>query len=69
MSRLEELIAELCPNGVKYKTLGEIGTLSVVMDYKRKISPNLAWGASIMDKYIHIMAILFIKQNHLLLKI
>lgn len=26
MSRLEELIAELCPNGVKYKTLGEIGT-------------------------------------------
>jgi len=25
MSRLEELIAELCPNGVEYKTLGEIG--------------------------------------------
>lgn len=24
MSRLDELIAELCPNGVKYKTLGEI---------------------------------------------
>lgn len=22
MSRLEELIAELCPNGVEYKTLG-----------------------------------------------
>lgn len=27
MSRLEELIAELCPDGVEYKTLGEIGTM------------------------------------------
>ena len=26
MSRLEELIAELCPNGVEHKTLGELGT-------------------------------------------
>ena len=25
MSRLEELIQELCPNGVEYKTLGELG--------------------------------------------
>jgi len=27
MSRLERLIAELCPDGVKYKALGEFGTL------------------------------------------
>lgn len=26
MSRLEELIAELCPEGVEYKTLGELGS-------------------------------------------
>ena len=26
MSRLEELIAELCPAGVEYKTLGELGS-------------------------------------------
>ena len=26
MSRLEELLKELCPDGVEYKTLGEIGT-------------------------------------------
>lgn len=26
MSRLEELIQELCPNGVEYSTLGELGT-------------------------------------------
>lgn len=28
MSRLSELIAELCPDGVEYKTLGEVGTLT-----------------------------------------
>ena len=28
MSKLEELIAELCPNGVEYKKLGEIATIS-----------------------------------------
>ena len=27
MSRLDELIKELCPNGVEYKKLGELGTL------------------------------------------
>ena len=26
MSKLDELIAELCPEGVEYKTLGEIAT-------------------------------------------
>ena len=25
MSRLDELIKELCPNGVEYKKLGELG--------------------------------------------
>lgn len=28
MSRLDELIAELCPNGVEYKTLGEVVVIS-----------------------------------------
>ena len=26
MSRIEEMIRELCPNGVEYKPLGEIGS-------------------------------------------
>ena len=26
MSRLDELIAELCPDGVEYKTIGELAT-------------------------------------------
>ena len=29
MSRLEELIAELCPNGVEYKMLGDIGRVAM----------------------------------------
>ena len=28
MSKLEKLIAELCPDGVEYKTLGEIASIS-----------------------------------------
>ena len=27
MSRIDELIAELCPNGVEYKKLGEVATI------------------------------------------
>ena len=29
MSRLDELIAELCPNGVEYKCLGDIGQVKM----------------------------------------
>ena len=35
MSRLEELIAELCPNGVEYKTLGEVVTFLNGRAYKQ----------------------------------
>ena len=31
MSKLEELIQELCPNGVIYKTIGEV--CDIVTDY------------------------------------
>ncbi|UUT35254.1 hypothetical protein [Microbacterium elymi] len=27
MSRIDELIAQLCPDGVEFKTLGDIATL------------------------------------------
>lgn len=33
MSRLQELIQELCPEGVEYKKLGEV---CEILDYKRK---------------------------------
>ncbi len=28
MSRIEEMVAELCPDGVEYKKLGEVGTFT-----------------------------------------
>ena len=36
MSRLEELIAELCPEGVEYKTLGEIASVSRGGSFQKK---------------------------------
>ena len=34
MSKLDELIKELCPDGVEYKTLGEVATIKNGKDYK-----------------------------------
>ena len=34
MSKLEELIAELCPDGVEYKTLSQVLTIKNGSDYK-----------------------------------
>ena len=34
MSRLDELIAELCPDGVEYKTLSQVLTIKNGSDYK-----------------------------------
>ena len=36
MSKLNELIAELCPNGVEYKTLGELGSFMGGLSGKKK---------------------------------
>ena len=36
MSRLDELIAELCPHGVEYKSLGEIATISRGGNFQKK---------------------------------
>ena len=36
MSRLDDLIAELCPDGVEYKTLGEIATISRGGNFQKK---------------------------------
>ena len=37
MSRLEELIKELCPDGVEYKSLGEIGNFYGGLTGKSKV--------------------------------
>ena len=36
MSKLDELIAELCPDGVEYKTLGEIATITRGGNFQKK---------------------------------
>ena len=36
MSKLDELIEELCPNGVEYKSLGEIATISRGGNFQKK---------------------------------
>ena len=36
MSRIDELIAELCPNGVEYKKLGEVATISRGGSFQKK---------------------------------
>lgn len=58
MSRIDDLIAEYCPDGVKHQTLGEIGELFEVMAFRRGIFKILDSGASIMDRFIPIMAYL-----------
>ena len=44
MSKLEELIARLCPDGVEYKSLGEVSylvTKQTGFDYSKSIKPKL----------------------------
>ena len=36
MSRIDELIAELCPNGAEYKKLGEVATISRGGSFQKK---------------------------------
>lgn len=36
MSKLDELIAKFCPNGVEYKSLGEIATISRGGNFQKK---------------------------------
>lgn len=36
MSRIDELIAELCPNGVEYKKLGDVATISRGGSFQKK---------------------------------
>lgn len=68
MSRLDELIAELCPDGVEYKELGEIGELIRGAGLQKKILWIMVLVVFIMGKFILIMVHLLIKLNLLLMK-
>ena len=55
MSRIDELIAKLCPKGVEFKTLGEVGTITrgkrfVKADLVESGTPCIHYG-EIYTKY------------------
>ena len=57
MNRIEEMIRELCPNGVEYKALGEIGTFVRGNGLQKKDFMDEGVGVFIMDKFILITTI------------
>ena len=54
MSRLDELIAELCPDGVEYKTIGNC---------VEKVS-NIKWDDHLEEKYRYIDLISADRKTH-----
>ena len=52
MSRLEELIQQLCPDGVEYKELGEVATVSRGGNFQKRIMSKMDFHVSTMVRYI-----------------
>lgn len=65
MSKLDELIEELCPDGVEYKTLGDIATITRGGNFQKRIFKRREYLAFTMVKFIHI--IIFLQIELLLL--
>ena len=51
MSKLEELIQELCPDGVEYKKLGEVATISRGGNLQKK-DCGVKVGTDLMGIYL-----------------
>lgn len=56
MSKLDELLRELCPDGVEYKKLGEIATISRGGNFQKKIFLQKGCRVSITVRFIQNMA-------------
>lgn len=67
MSKIDELIAKLCPNGVEYKKLGEVGEFIRGSGLQKKILQTTIMDLEpyIMDRYIHTTVFILTRQNHL----
>ncbi len=64
MSKLQKLIQELCPDGVEYKTLGEIATIKNGRDYKHLGKGNVpVYGSggimTYVDTYVYNKVLLW----------
>ena len=55
MSKLDKLLRELCPDGVEYKKLGEIATISRGGNFRRRIFLQRVCHASITARFIQNM--------------
>lgn len=62
MSKLDELIKEFCPNGVEYKKLGDIATISRGGNFQKKIMLRMEFHVYTMGKYTHSMDYLLTKR-------
>ncbi len=68
MSRLDELIQKLCPNGVEYKKVGEIADVSIglatsVTKYKRDSGVLLLHNSDIQQGRIELKNIEYIDDS------
>ena len=63
MSRLSELIAELCPDGVEYRTLGELGSFFGGLSGKSKSDFVETHGAHPFVTYNEVYSLLEIEQR------
>lgn len=68
MNKLDELIAELCPDGVEYKPLSEIATITRGVIFKRRILLKVVFRVSIMVRYIRNTVCSQIRLLHLSVK-
>ena len=55
MSKINELIQTLCPDGVEYKKLGEVATISRGNGFQKKISQKKADHVFIMVRFLRII--------------
>ena len=54
MSRIEEMIRELCPNGVEYKALGVVATIKNGKDYKHLTKGDIpVYGSGGIMTYVN----------------
>lgn len=58
MTNLERLIQELCPNGVEYKKLGDVATISRGGNFQKKDFVEQVFLAFIMGRFIQSMVCL-----------
>lgn len=66
MSRIEELIKELCPNGVEYKKLKDISEMKRGTSITKKTYAKGKFQLYPVDENLHIGAILIIVMVKLL---